>query len=241
MLARFLSKGIRRVDDYSRFKLGFPSTWGSLSNLALSFQPAGILDIGAHKGAWARRAAEIFRDTPIHMVEAQPALIPDLKSTGFPYTLCLLGAEQAAAVPFYVDPNWPTGGSVMEEVTAFKRDAITLSMQRLDDLQTGLKGPLLLKLDVQGFELQVLRGAQETLKQTEVIIAEVAFLEYNEGAPLITEVIIFLHQHGFVPYDVGDMMRRNEDRALFQCDMIFVRMNSQIRARRKFYAHEGQL
>ena len=73
-----------------------------------------------------------------------------------------------------------------------------------------------------------------------MIIAEVAFLEYNEGAPLITEVITFLHQHGFVPYDVGDMMRRNEDRALFQCDMIFVRMNSQIRARRKFYAHEGQ-
>ncbi|UUR06967.1 FkbM family methyltransferase [Sphingomonas glaciei] len=238
MLSRVIGKGLRHVGDPSLFRIGYPSTWGSLSNLARYFRPGGIIDIGAHKGHWALKASKIFTGVPIHMVEAQEALRADLEAAGFPYTLCLLGAEQAAAVPFHVDPVWPTGASVLEEVTAFDRDELALPMRRLDDLQVGLSGPLLLKLDVQGYELQVLAGAQETLKNVEVIMAEVALLEYNKGAPLISEVIAYLSERGFVPYDIGDMMRRHEDRALFQCDMIFVKKDSQIRIKRKFYEHE---
>lgn len=238
MLSRVIGKGLRHLDDSSRFRIGYPSTWGSLANLARSFRPGGIIDIGAHKGHWALKARKIFPGVPIHMVEAQDALRGELEVTGFPFTLCLLGAEEAAAVPFHVDPVWPTGASVLEEVTAFDRDELALPMRRLDDLKLGLASPILLKLDVQGYELQVLAGAHETLKSVEVIMAEVALLEYNKGAPLIAEVIAYLCEHGFVPYDIGDMMRRHEDRALFQCDMIFVREDSPIRARRKFYNHE---
>lgn len=214
----------------------YRSTWEALE--ALRFSPGGILDIGAHKALWAKRAAKIFPGVPIYMVEAQPDLEPDLKASGFPYALCLLGPETKDGVTFHVDPEWPTGGSVMREVTAFDKQTVTLPMKRLDDIATGLTGPLLMKLDVQGFELEVLAGATEALKQTEVILAEVALLEYNEGAPLIAEVIAFLAARGFLPFDIGDLMRRHEDGALFQCDMIFVRADSQLRAKRKFFAHE---
>lgn len=238
MLVRILRRLLASASDVNRFELGQPSTWGSLANLARNFHPAGIIDIGAHKGDWARRVAEIFASVPIHMVEAQAGLAAELGATGYPYTICLLGAEEVESVSFHIDPSWPTGASVMEEVTAFDREMVGLPMRRLDNLETGLKGPLLLKLDVQGYELQVLAGATETLKQTEVILAEVALLEYNKGAPLMAEVVAFLASRGFVPYDFGDMYRRHEDSALFQCDMIFVRADSELRARRKFYAHE---
>jgi FkbM family methyltransferase len=239
MLSRVIGKGLRHVDDESRFQIGYPNTWGSLTNLARYFQPKGIIDVGAHKGHWAKRVATIFPDVPIHMIEAQEGLRADLEAAGYPYTLCLLGAEAATAVSFHVDPNWPTGASVMEEVTGFERDQLSLPMRRLDDLGIGFSGPLLLKLDVQGYELEVLAGATETLKQVEVIMAEVAFLEYNKGAPLIADVIAHLAERGFVPYDIGDMMRRHADRALFQCDMIFARSDSSIRAKRAFYSHEN--
>ena len=236
---RILRKAIAVASDAERFQARMPTTWGSLENLSRSFAPGGILDIGAHKGLWAKRAAEIFPGVPIHMVEAQAALEPELKAAGFPYTLSLLGPEAKEGVAFHVDPDWPTGGSVMEEVTGFSRQTSSMTMRRLDDLATGLKGPLLLKLDVQGFELEVLAGASETLKQTEAILAEVALLEYNKGAPLMAEVISYLAERGFVPFDICDFMRRWEDGALFQCDMIFVRKDSQLRAKRRFFAHEG--
>jgi len=236
---KLFHKALKVADDGTRFRAKMPTTWGSLENLARSFRPGGILDIGAHKGLWAKRAAEIFPGVPVHMVEAQSVLEPELRASGFPYTLTLLGPETLQAVPFHVDPDWPTGGSVMEEVTSFAREVQTIPMRRLDDLETGLSGPLLLKLDVQGYELQVLAGAEETLRQAEVIMAEVALLKYNKGAPLMAEVIAFLAQRGFVPFDIGDLMRRYEDGALFQCDMIFVRTESALRERRKFYAHEG--
>jgi FkbM family methyltransferase len=171
------------------------------------------------------------------MIEAQPELEPNLKATGFPYTMTLLGPEHRASVPFFLSG---TGSSVMEELTAFEKGRIELPMQRLDDLAPvrDLPSPLLLKLDVQGYELEVLSGAVETLRRTEVILSEVSLLEYNQGAPLMHEVIAYLAERDFLPYDICGGLRRCSDGALFQTDMIFVRRDSEIRAKRKFWDYE---
>lgn len=193
--------------------------WASLRILARSFRPAGIIDIGANVGDWSRSASRIFA-CPIHMIEAQPMLEPELRATGFPYTITLLGPEYRAAVPFHLSR---TGSSVLEENTSFEKERVTLPMQRLDDI--GLnphQAPLLIKLDVQGFELQVLDGAPETLKRTEVILSEVSLLPYNKGAPLMHEVIAYLAERDFLPFDVCGGWRRETDNALAQTDMIFV-------------------
>jgi hypothetical protein len=48
-----------------------------------------------------------------------------------------------------------------------------------------LADPLLRKADVQGYELELLRGANATLPAIEVILPEVFILPYNVGAPLL--------------------------------------------------------
>jgi hypothetical protein len=169
------------------------------------------------------------------MIEAQPSLEPQLRQTGFPYTLTLLGPEYRPSVQFHLSG---TGSSVMEEVTGFSTDSIPLSMQRLDDLELALDPPLLLKLDVQGFELEVLTGATETLKRTEVVLTEVSLMEYNKGQPLMHEVVAWLAERDFLPFDICGGLRRSSDAALFQTDMIFVRRDSSLRTKRKFWAHE---
>jgi FkbM family methyltransferase len=211
-----------------------PLMWGSLRTISERFRPGGIIDIGANIGDWARQASQIF-DCPIHMVEAQPALEPNLRSTGFPYTVTLLGPEYRASVPFHLAG---TGSSALEELTTFKKDRVDLPMQRLDDLGIDLPGPMLLKLDVQGFELEVLKGASETLKRTEVILSEVSLLPYNKGAPLMHEVIAYLAERDFLPFDICGGWRRSSDEALAQIDMIFVRRDSDLRAHRNFWEHE---
>jgi len=59
-------------------------------------------------------------------------------------------------------------------------------------------GTSFLKLDVQGAELDVLAGAQRTLKHTDVILLEASLVEFNRGAPLIADVIARLRELDFL-------------------------------------------
>jgi hypothetical protein len=149
----------------------------------------------------------------------------------------LVGPENVDAAPFYMAG---TGSSLLPEVTGFGKERVELPVRKLDDLEPiqSLPAPLLLKLDVQGYELRVLAGAAETLRRTEVLLAEVSLLEYNKGSPLMHEVISWLANREFLPYDICGGLRRSSDKALFQTDMIFVRRDSELRAKRKFWEHE---
>jgi FkbM family methyltransferase len=233
-LIHFHSERAGRSLSDAEFRKDSPSMWRSLRTLSRHFAPGGIVDVGANEGYWARSAVDIFR-CPIHMIEAQPSLEQQLKATGFPYTIALLGRESRTSVPFFLSG---TGSSPMEELTSFEKSCVSLPMQRLDDLDMGLRGRLLLKLDVQGFELEVLSGAPKTLAQTEAIICEVSLLPYNKGAPLFHEVIDDLAKRDFLAFDICDGWRRSSDQALAQTDMIFVRADSDLRAKRKFWDHE---
>jgi FkbM family methyltransferase len=68
---------------------------------------------------------------------------------------------------------------------------------RLDDVPE-TAGAALLKLDIQGAELMVLRHAEERLRDALVIQAEVEFLPLYKGQPLFSEMELFLRGHGFV-------------------------------------------
>lgn len=239
-----LRKAVAIADETTRFRNGYISMAGSLANLRASgFSPGGIVDIGANIGIWTQEVAEIFPDAKIHMIEAQPWLASKLQEVvarmggQSTFAIHLVGAEPKVAVPFFVIG---TGSSVFEEVTDLRKTITALPMTRIDDLSQvrSLPRPLFLKLDVQGYELEVLKGAAETLASAEVVLMEVALLPYNVGAPLMTEVIAFMKERGFVPFDICGQLRRISDHALFQIDMIFVRSESQLRAHRRFSMFE---
>lgn len=232
----------RRLDPHWKLKNGLITMPGSLLNLRQNgFSPATVLDVGAFVGDWTKMAAAVFPDATFHLFEAQSdkrdLLEPLAKSHRGKAFIGLLGASPNKEVQFYVQN---TGSSVFPEATTFDRVRTFMEMRRIDDLvqDQALNEPILIKLDVQGAELEVLKGAPDLLRRTEVILAEVALLEYNEGAPLIADVIAFLAERDFVLYDVCGMDRRQTDLAAFQADMIFVRRTSQLRSKRKFFSAE---
>lgn len=242
--AVLLRKAVAISSEQVKFQNGQITMLGSIENLsAAGFTPNGVIDIGANVGNWTRSVAKIFPNANYHMVEAQPDLAKNLKETtedlraNTTFTIGLLGAKPKSDVPFY---TLGTGSSVFEEVTNLKKEVERLPMTRLDDLPEvkALTGPLFLKLDVQGYELEVLKGAERTLASTEVVLMEVALLHYNKGAPLMPEVLAFMEDRGFSPYDICGQLRRISDRALFQTDVIFVRHESGLRAHRRFSMFE---
>ena len=102
----------------------------------------------------------------------------------------------------------------------------------------GVRGPFLLKLDVQGYEIEVLKGGARALAEAEAFLLEVPLLQYNEGAPLFAEVVEFMKDAGFVAFDICGQVRRETDGALFQVDILFVPERSALRAHMAFWAHE---
>lgn len=182
----------------------------------LGFRPKGILDIGAFEGAFARTARHFFAQSPILMLEAQPGKEVQLKAIAaqlpdVDYRIVLLGTETRADVAFHhvnAAIN-SSGSSLYEEQTRYPRDTISLPMRRLDDVLAEMAGREfdLLKVDVQGAEIDVLRGGVRTLAGIVAIVIELSLLEYNKGAPLIGEVMRWLAEQGFALFDVFPVSR----------------------------------
>ena len=68
---------------------------------------------------------------------------------------------------------------------------------RLDDLVANVQDYSMLVLDIQGFELQALRGAPQLLEQARMVVLEVNYKRRYEGCPLAREVDDFMESRGY--------------------------------------------
>lgn len=168
---------------------------------------ASVIDVGANKGQFSLVARSLFPNAEIHAfdpLETEFAIFKSVVKGPVKHYAIALGA-QAGEAKFYVTSR-PDSSSL------FKPDrgrehlyGVTLSssqtvpVMRLSDaidLRT-LTGPVLLKLDVQGGELDVLRGAADVLPLIDTIYTEASFVSLYEHQPLAGDIIDFLAKHGF--------------------------------------------
>ena len=205
-----------------------------LSNLkSLGFFPKHIIDIGAHEGEWTKVAFSIFDSSCFYLIEALPHKEKILREK---FADCpniqifnsLVGDTSKSSVPFY---SMESGSSVLEENTLFSREQIFLPMITLDELLSKAmenSTSNMLKIDVQGFELQVLKGSEKILESIDVLCLEISFMEFNLGAPLAPEVITKLSEYGFTPFDILGTFRKSTDYGLIQIDMVFIKKGCSI-------------
>lgn len=216
-------------DDFKQEK-GFLDTFQSLKNLKqIGFNPTYILDVGAYEGIWTKKVQNIFPGSHFVMFEAQTskeAFLKKLKSNKINYHITLLGPEEKNDIIFH---EMETGSSILKEQSDHSSNAVTLKMKPLDNFTETITSGTFLKLDVQGFELEVLKGASKTLSYTDVILLETSLLDYNEGAPLTDEIISFLKEKGFVILDFCEMVRKRSDCFPYQIDILFIKKDHPLR------------
>lgn len=194
------------------------------------FRPRTIIDVGAYEGNWTRMARSVFPDAASLVVEPQASkatilqrLAQDLPDTQ--YVSALLAAEAGREVTFY---EMETGSSIFPEQSNVPRRETHFVTRTLDEIAAGAEHPAFLKIDAQGAELEILKGAAATLEKCEVVQLEVALLPYNAGAPVFLETVTHMDGLGFVPHDFSGFSRPGGV-DLVQVDILFVRKTSALR------------
>lgn len=87
----------------------------------------------------------------------------------------------------------------------------------------GPPGRVLVKLDVQGYEQQILKGARHTLDKLAGLQVEMSLSPLYEGQPLIEDMLPFLRDAGFVPYEFWNGYLDEDTGAVLELDGIFFR------------------
>jgi FkbM family methyltransferase len=214
----------------------FPSQISTFASLRrLGWSPIAAIDIGAYQGEWACMLRQVFPQAKVFMVEAQENKRSCLQevskklSPGANYEIALVGASDGPEILF---AQMETGSSVYHETSHVPRVLRSMRLVKLDTLlqrHPAFAQANFLKIDVQGYELEVLKGSPMLCEQLDAIMLEVSLLAVNSGAPSFLDVMIFMNSIGFHIFDFCGEVRRT-DGVLWQVDLLFVRKDGPIAA-----------
>jgi FkbM family methyltransferase len=174
----------------------------------------------------------VFPEANITCIEPQDSCQRELQELAGKYSnvqiiQILLGRFKQDEVPF---DEIGSGSSVLLS----RGKGTTKPMTSIDALidSGSCKPPVFLKLDVQGYELEILEGYKRNLDACHVIQCEISLLPIVQGAPLLHDVVKYLHEKGFVMFDVDELIRAPSDGAVWQIDALFCRFDSFLRSER---------
>ncbi len=196
-----------------------------------------VYDVGGHHGQFTLFALERFPDAAVTTFEPQVDGVQKIRQVA--------GDELRLTIENYALGQQPGNAQLNVsrrsdsssllpigegQTTAFPgtetASVETIAVETLDNLVTEPpQRPALLKIDVQGFELDVLKGARATLDWIDAVFVECSFVELYSGQPLIGEVIAHVAAHGFELAGVYGVSYDAEGRCL-QADCLFRRAHA---------------
>ena len=133
-----------------------------------------------------------------------------------------------------INLNEYSPSSSLLELTDLHKDAFPITkkveqekifVKVLDEIANDLelKKKVMMKLDVQGFELNVLRGSENTLKNVDIILIETSFYELYKNQPLFKDIFDFLSDRGFNYFGSFEQLYDERDGKILQADSIFIK------------------
>ncbi|MEO1056379.1 MAG: FkbM family methyltransferase [Actinomycetota bacterium] len=191
-----------------------------------------VFDIGASTSAWSRTIRPVFPEARLdmfeplaeHNAEYTQGLERCLRDDAMVHLHPVAVGAEDGEIEMTVFPD--ATGSTTLDVAAYDdgRRALRVAMRSVDSVIAAGEAPVpdLLKVDIQGGELAVLRGARNTLPQVKFLLLETWLTRgYGANTPLLVELMDFLRPFRFVPYEFGDVFRDANDYAA-AIDVLFI-------------------
>ena len=195
-----------------------------------------IIDVGANEGQFIQKISGILPEAHIYSFEPLKDPFRKLKKNiqeGKNITLFnfALGDEEKETI---INRNDYSPSSSLLELTDLHTDAFpitkkikeeNISIKVLDKIADDLEliKKVMMKIDVQGFELNVLRGSENTLKNVDIILIETSFYELYKNQPLFKDIFGFLNDQGFNYFGSFEQLYDERDGKILQADSIFIR------------------
>ena len=194
------------------------------------YEPKSILDIGANVGQFYNESKSIFTDSYYYLIEGNLKCEESLKQLNVDYSMSLL-SDEIKEVDFYtrIHEERCTGNSIYREKTSFFDDDQILLEKRLTSTLNKIlpnKTFDLIKIDVQGSELDIINGGIQLIKNSKMVILEISLVEYNEGSPTKEKVYEKMFELGFKDVENLGTINHPLTYELIQQDVLFIHENN---------------
>jgi FkbM family methyltransferase len=216
---------------------GLHSFFGAFKRLG--FDPSHIIDVGANRGTWTRKALQYFPDAQYTLIEPQDHLKPhiqDLLDRGCKITWINAGVgDKSGTLPFTISHRDDSSSFAPTSVDA-GAPQISVPVLTLNEIVSAGTAPLpaMVKIDAEGFDLKVLAGASDLLGRTEVFFVEAA--AFCPGLKnTIANVVRRMDEAGYRAVDITDINRSPRYGVLWLCELAFLRNASPLLASVKSY------
>lgn len=223
-----LSLSLFRVEVKYRGNLQRENQW------LLDHQFKTIIDIGANEGQFASKMRRLLPAAKIISFEPIPEVYERLRIrfendplfVVYPYAL----GEKEEKKKFHINQKHDSSSLLHIQSHANHFDGSKevkeqeVQVKRLEDVlaDVDLPQPMLLKIDVQGFEKPVILGAGKLLNRAKIILSEVSFVELYKDQALFDDVYTILKEAGFAYHGNYDQLFSPKNNAPLQADAIFV-------------------
>jgi FkbM family methyltransferase len=195
------------------------------------FRPQCIYDIGAHRGAWSEMCQSLFAPGKVYLFEPQSDLLSPAglarRQPHWEIVPVALGAQKESRA-FYLTENISASSCLKPESSSGDPNPGTRSTREVPvtieplDQWAGERHvimPELVKIDVQGFEGEVLAGGRSTIAQAQRVVVEVSLRKLYEAQSKFTAILAQLEAMDFELDDLSDAHRDWPSGVLWQVDL----------------------
>ncbi|MEP7200681.1 MAG: FkbM family methyltransferase, partial [Chloroflexota bacterium] len=198
--------------------------------------PRTVIDAGANVGQFAVAAAKLWPAVTVHSFEPNPASVARLRQNVsrlrsvavYPVAV----GDARGHVEFHVN-SFSHSSSALRLTAAHRavfpdareQDSVNVEVVRLDDAlaDVELTPPVVLKLDVEGYEAKAIAGARRLLPRVSYVVVETCFEPLHEGQPTFGEIVALLNAEGFCFARPVDHLMNPRDGKIVMMDALFVR------------------
>ena len=203
-----------------------------LENLIKDLNFETILDIGSNKGQFILLVENLFKNKIIFSFEPIKEILEKqkeffkYKNNIFFFNIAL--GEKSKKKIFYITNRKDSSSFLKFNKNNVKNSDYNINQERVVEIKAldeviqfaKLVPPILLKIDVQGYELDVLKGCSNLLKKTTYIIVEVSENEIYQDQPVANEIIEYLNKQNYII--IKENLPTNISKSnLFQKDILF--------------------
>lgn len=187
-----------------------------------------LIDVGSNKGQFSILMNNYYPNIKIYSFEPQKKFLDIQKrilpSNNYFYNTAL--GSIRGNKKFYITKREDSSSILKPINNKLKYKIKKIEKVRVDKLDNiinlnKLKKPVLMKLDIQGYELEALKGSKKVLKKIDYLITEISFEEIYKKQVLQHNLINFLQKNNFLEVKRTNITKiRNKT---FQADILFIK------------------